>query len=65
MTDQGPNLAILKKRLGIRISEIQIQLDRLDLRKLELNEELNRINDTIKSLNNEMVDAKKQLDSTK
>ena len=43
MADIDPNLELNRKRLSVYITERKLQLERLDLRKMEIAEELKKI----------------------
>jgi hypothetical protein len=51
MSDITPNLELNKKRAQVHISEMKLQLERFDLRKLEIQEELRKIEENIKATN--------------
>lgn len=52
MVDIAPNIGLRKKQLQIRIAELKLNLERMDLRKMELEEEKRKI------LENEMATFK-------
>lgn len=51
MADIGPNLDLNKKRLSVHVTEMKLQLERLDLRKMEIAEELRKIDENITATN--------------
>jgi hypothetical protein len=51
MTDITPNQDLNKKRLSVHVTEMKLQLERLDLRKMEIAEELRKIDENIKATN--------------
>jgi hypothetical protein len=51
MADLGPNLELNKRRLQVHVTEMKLQLERLDLRKMEIAEELRKIEENIKATN--------------
>jgi hypothetical protein len=51
MADITPNLELNKKRLSVHVTEMKLQLERLDLRKLEIADELRKIDENIKATN--------------
>lgn len=51
MADKMPNLDLTRKRLSVHITEMKLQLERMDLRKLELAEELRKIEENIEATN--------------
>jgi hypothetical protein len=51
MADLDPNKELHAKRLSVHVIEMKLQLERLDLRKLEIAEELRKIEENIKATN--------------
>jgi hypothetical protein len=51
MADIMPNQDLAKKRLSVHVTEQKLQLERLDLRKLEIADELRKIEENIKAVN--------------
>ena len=51
MGDLGPNQDLTKKRLQVHVTEMKLQLERFDLRKMEIQEELRKIEENIKATN--------------
>jgi hypothetical protein len=51
MADLGPNQDLNRKRLSVHVTEMKLQLERLDLRKMEIAEELRKIDENIKATN--------------
>lgn len=51
MSDLDPNKDLNKKRLQVHVTEMKLQLERLDLRKMEMAEELRKIEENIKATN--------------
>lgn len=51
MADLGPNLDLNRKRLSVHVTEMKLQLERFDLRKLEIQDELRKIEENIKATN--------------
>lgn len=51
MADLGPNQDLNRKRLQVHITEMKLQLERFDLRKMEIQEELRKIEENIKATN--------------
>ncbi|MGH7975015.1 MAG: hypothetical protein ACREBR_05790 [bacterium] len=51
MADIMPNLELNKKRLQVHVTEMKLQLERFDLRKLEIQDELRKIEENIKATN--------------
>lgn len=49
--DITPNMDLRKKRLVVHICEMELQLERFDLRKLEIQDELKKIEENIKATN--------------
>ena len=60
MADIGPNLDLNRKRLQVHVTEMKLQLERLDLRKMEIAEELRKIDENIAATN---LDISKTQDS--
>lgn len=51
MADILPNMDLKKKRLHVHIVEMQLMLERYDLRKLEIQDELKKIEESIQATN--------------
>jgi len=51
MADIGPNFDLNKKRLSVHVTEMKLQLERFDLRKMEVAEELRKIDENIAATN--------------
>jgi hypothetical protein len=49
MADIDHNRALNKKRLEVHVTEMKLQLERFDLRKLEVADELRKIEENIKA----------------
>lgn len=49
MADILPNMDLKKKRLLVHISEMELMLERYDLRKLEIQDELRKIEENIQA----------------
>jgi len=47
MSDLGPNQDLNKKRLSVHVTEMKLQLERFDLRKMEVADELRKIEENI------------------
>lgn len=47
MADIKPNRDLAKRRLEVQKSELRLSLERMDLRKLEIADELRKIQDNI------------------
>jgi phage-related tail protein len=60
MADLGPNQELNRKRLQVHVTEMNLQLERFDLRKMEIQEELRKIEENIKATN---LDIASTLDS--
>jgi hypothetical protein len=60
MADIDPNKELNKKRLLVHVTEMKLQLERFDLRKMEVAEELRKIEENIAATN---LDIKKTQDS--
>lgn len=51
MADLDHNKELNKKRLQVHVTEMKLQLERFDLRKLEVAEELRKIEENITATN--------------
>ena len=51
MSDIQPNLELRKKQIQVRIFELQLNLERMDLRKMELEDERSKIELNIDATN--------------
>ena len=49
MADIDPNKDLNKKRLQVHVTEMNLQLERFDLRKMEIREELRKIEENVKA----------------
>ena len=58
MGDIMPNIELNKKRLVVHISEMELQLQRYDLRKLEMQDELQKIEENIRATNLDIQNTK-------
>ena len=61
MADKMPNLDLTRKRLSVHITEMKLQLERMDLRKLELAEELRKIEENIDATNLDISKTQEEL----
>jgi hypothetical protein len=62
MADLGPNKDLQRKRLSVHITEMRLQLERMDLRKLELAEELRKIEENITATNLDISNTQDSID---
>lgn len=62
MADIIPNLELNKKRLQVHVTEMKLQLERFDLRKLEMQEELRKIDENIKATNLDIGNTQESID---
>lgn len=51
MADIMPNMDLKKKRLHVHVVEMELMLERYDLRKLEIQDELKKIEENIHATN--------------
>jgi hypothetical protein len=65
MGDITLNLEVNKKRLSVHITEMKLQIERLDLRKLEIAEELKKIEENIKATNLDIQNTQDQISKMK
>jgi len=61
MSDIDPNLELNRKRLSVYVTERKLQLERLDLRKMEIAEELKKIEENIKATNLDIQNTQDQI----
>ena len=61
MSDIVPNLELRKKQIQIRISELKLNLERMDLRKMEMEDERTRIDENIKATNKNLDELKREV----
>jgi hypothetical protein len=61
MADIGPNLEVRKMQLKIRRSELRLNIERMDLRKLELKDEESRINENMKATHKALEELNKEI----
>lgn len=61
MPDLDPNLELNKKRLSVYVTERKLQIERLDLRKMEIAEELKKIEENIKATNLDIQNTQDQI----
>lgn len=60
MSDIAPNLDLRKKQISIRLSELRLNLDRMDLRKMEIEEERKKILDNEKATQKAIEELQKE-----
>lgn len=65
MADIQPNMELHRKRLTVHITEMKLQLERLDLRKLEIADELRKIEENIKAINLDIQNTQDQISKIK
>jgi hypothetical protein len=65
MADIMPNQELNKKRLSVHVTEMRLQLERLDLRKLEIAEELRKIEENIKATNLDIQNTQDSINKIK
>jgi len=65
MADIMPNQELHKKRLSVHVTEMKLQLERLDLRKLEIADELRKIEENIKAINLDIQSTQDQISKIK
>jgi hypothetical protein len=61
MADLDPNKELNRKRLSVYVTERKLQLERLDLRKMEIAEELKKIEENIKATNLDIQNTQDQI----
>lgn len=61
MADITLNLDLRKKRITVRISELKLNLERFDLRKAEIADELVKIEENIQATIKAILDLEKEL----
>lgn len=61
MADIVINLDLRKKRISVRMSELKLNLERFDLRKTEIADELVKIEENIQATNRSILDLEKEL----
>ena len=62
MADLSPNQDLQKKRLQVHVTEMKLQLERFDLRKMEVAEELRKIDENIKATNLDINNTQDSID---
>ena len=63
MADIGHSQELNKKRLQVRVTEMKLQLERFDLRKLEVAEELRKIDENIAATNLDIAKTQESIDN--
>lgn len=61
MDNNGPNKLLRKKQLNVRLLELQLNLERMDLRKAELEEEKRKIDANLEATNLAIEEIKKEI----
>lgn len=61
MSDIKPNLPLRRMQVQVKISELQLNLQRMDLRKMELDDERVKIDLNVEATNKSIQDLQKQL----
>lgn len=64
MTDIKPNLTLRKMQLQVRVSELALNLQRMDLRKMEIDHEKIKIDLNIEATNKAINDLQNELKGT-
>jgi len=62
MADIDPNKELNKKRLQVHVTEMKLQLERFDLRKMEVAEELRKIDENIAATNLDISKTQESID---
>ena len=63
MADIDPNKELNKKRLQVHVTEMKLQLERFDLRKMEVAEELRKIDENIAATNLDIKKTQETIDN--
>jgi hypothetical protein len=63
MADIGHSQELNKKRLQVHVTEMKLQLERFDLRKLEVAEELRKIDENIAATNLDIAKTQESIDN--
>jgi len=63
MADIGHSQELNKKRLQVHVTEMKLQLERFDLRKLEVAEELRKIDENIAATNLDISKTQESIDT--
>lgn len=61
MSDNDPNKLLNKKRLSVELSSMRLNLERFDLRIMELDEEKIKINENKEATNKRILELETQL----
>jgi hypothetical protein len=61
MADIKPNLELRKRQIQVRILELQLNLQRMDVRKMELDDEKSKIDTNIEATKIALKDLEKEL----
>ena len=61
MSDIKPNLVLRQKQIQVKISELKLNLERMDLRKMELDDEKSKIDLNIDATNKALDELQIQL----
>lgn len=61
MADIMPNLDIRKMQINIRISEMELNLQRMTLRKMEIADETKKINENMEATKKVLEELKKEI----
>lgn len=65
MADLDHNKELNKKRLQVHVTEMKLQLERFDLRKLEVAEELRKIEENITATNLDISKTQESINNIK
>lgn len=65
MADLMPNLVLNKKRLQVEVSTMKLNMERFDLRELELAEEQNKLRENKESTLKRIAELEKQIQEMK
>lgn len=61
MSDNDPNKALNKKRMSVELSAMKLNIERMDLRIMELETEKTKINENIDASQKRVVELTMQL----
>lgn len=61
MADIGPNTVLNRKRLQVHMSEMKLSMERMELRKMELMDELKKIDENVQASQAEIQKIQSQL----
>jgi len=62
MSDKQPNLELRKRQIRLRIMELELNMERMSVRKDELDDEKRKIDENLEATTKAIIDLKTELE---